>query len=70
MRARLYSLYQRRHGETRWTRISNNSYRKDVAIRVYQSRLLDAAMGGYQDGVGNLLELRLRPIKIELPEAR
>lgn len=67
---RLYSLYQRRHGETRWTRISGSSYVKPVAIRVFQSRLLDAAMGGYVDDTGKLLEYRLRPIKIESRQAK
>lgn len=70
MRMRLYSLYERRQGETRWTRISGSSYTKPVAIRVYQSRLLDAALGGYIDDVGRLKELRLRPVKIESKEAR
>ena len=67
---RLYSLYERRQGETRWTRISGCSYTKPVAIRVYQSRVLDAALGGYMDDTGRLKELRLRPIKIESREAR
>ena len=70
MRPRLYSLYQRRQDETRWTRISDYSYKKDVAVRVYQSRLLDAAMGGYADNTGRLLQLSLRPVKIVSPEAR
>ena len=70
MARKLYSLYQRRHGEKRWTRISDSSYHKDIAIRVFQSRLIDAALGGYRDSCDNLLELRLRPIKIELPAAR
>ena len=70
MRARLYSLYQRRQDETRWTRISDSSYKKDVAIRVFQDRLINAALGGYRDELDRKLEYRLRPIKIEHREAR
>lgn len=67
---RLYSLYSRARHETRWKRISDSSYPKPVAIRVFQSRLIHAALGGYLDERGNPLEYRLRPITIVAPEAR
>ncbi len=70
MRPRLYSLYQRRQGETRWTRISTTSYYKDTAVRVYQNILLMGAIAGFKDDTGRDCELRLRPIKIESREAK
>jgi hypothetical protein len=66
----LYSLYQRRDGETRWTRISDSSYKKDIAVRVFQDRLYAGALGGYQDSTGKTLQLALRTIKIIPPSAR
>lgn len=62
---RMYTLYERTRGTKRWTRVSDYSYPLNVAIRVYQSRLLDYMLNG------GMNERRLRPLtKIDLREAK
>jgi len=56
MRPRFYTLYRRQAGSRAWERISANSYKKDIAIRIFQNRLLDHILA-CEPG-----ELRLRPI--------
>lgn len=46
MNKRLYSLYSRPLGGKRWTRVSPYAYTKNLAIRVFQSRLLDCLLSG------------------------
>jgi hypothetical protein len=57
MRPRYYTLYERPRGTKTWKRISDYSYKKDTAIRVYQSRLLDYLLSG-----NTSIERRLRPV--------
>lgn len=60
--SRLYSIF-RRNG-SRWERVSPYAYSKPLAIRVFQSRLLDSILSGAP-------EHRLRPVtKFDLPQAR
>lgn len=41
---RLYSLYTRKRGSKRWTRVLGaGAYRKETAIRAFQSRLISGA---------------------------
>jgi hypothetical protein len=61
---------QRKCNSRRWERISDYSYPKPIAIRIYQSRLIDAALGDMRDERGNVIEYRLRPVAIESKEAR
>jgi hypothetical protein len=62
MKHRLYSIYVR--DGRRWKRDSPYAYHKELAIRVFQSRLLDTLLLGKP-------EARLRPVtKIDCPEAR
>jgi hypothetical protein len=53
---RTYALYVRKRGAWRWKRASVFGYAQDIAIRVYQSSLLDFALGLYPG-----YEARLRP---------
>lgn len=64
-KSRLYTIYTREHGTNRWQRQSDYSYPKDVAIRVFQNRLLNGVLSCEPR------EYRLRPVaKIEPKEAK
>lgn len=53
----LYSLWRRRRGTTRWERVEGCApYTKEVAIRVFQDRLIRSAFDPD-------LEFGLRPVK-------
>ena len=54
---RYYTLYERPRGTKKWTRVSEYSYKKDTAIRIYQSRLLDYLLAGEMS-----IERCLRPV--------
>ena len=44
MPRKLYSLFSRKRGSTRWTRVlGTGAYRKELAIRIFQTRLINGA---------------------------
>lgn len=51
---RLYSLFEKQNGK--WVRISNYSYTKSSAVKIYQNALLAYAMGECNN------ERSLRPV--------
>lgn len=63
---KLYSVFERTRGTTRWKRISHYAYKKSLAVRIYQPLLLDYLLSGNMS-----IERRLRVVtKFDLPEAR
>lgn len=63
---RLYTIFERDRGTTRWKRCSPYAYHKELAIRVFQSRLLDYMLAGDMR-----IERRLRPVtKFDRLEAK
>lgn len=64
-KTRLYTIYTRARGSKHWIRASSYSYHKTLAIRVFQSRLIDGILSGDPN------EYRLRPVgQIERNEAK
>jgi hypothetical protein len=56
--SRLYSLFHKIDGK--YVRQSPLAYKKSLAVRVFQSRLIDGCLAG--------LEICLRPVKAELSD--
>jgi hypothetical protein len=55
----LWSLWRRKDGDIRWERVESCAgYHKETAIRVFQTRLINSALGGTPG-----YEFRLRPVK-------
>lgn len=51
---RLYSLFQRNPQTGKWDRVSELAYRKTMAVRIFQTRLLNGTMMGH--------EMALKPV--------